>query len=208
MKRSHSLNRTSRLHRVFRRIMDIALALVLLGLVALVAAGAQKNASLEVRGAARVVDGDTLRVAGERIRLRGIDAPELDQICRKDGAAYACGKTARAALGRLIDDQDVRCGGWERDRYRRLLAVCHAGGTEINAAMVSAGWAVAYGAYASQETDARLAGRGLWAGAFERPQAWRVSRGQAGGRPHDLLSAAVHWLRQILFDRGAPTLQE
>ncbi len=45
-------------------------------------------------GPARVVDGDTLFVAGERIRLHGIDAPEKDQTCSIDGRDWACGIAA------------------------------------------------------------------------------------------------------------------
>ena len=54
-------------------------------------------------GPARVVDGDTLEVGGERVRLEGIDAPESAQTCqRSDGKAWSCGKAAAKALERLV----------------------------------------------------------------------------------------------------------
>jgi endonuclease YncB( thermonuclease family) len=39
--------------------------------------------------------------------------------------------------------------------------------------MVAEGLAVAFGAYKSEEAQARSARRGLWASEFERPQDWR-----------------------------------
>ena len=47
---------------------------------------------------ARVIDGDTLDIAGERIRLHGIDAPESEQTCVADGVTWPCGQSATAAL--------------------------------------------------------------------------------------------------------------
>ncbi len=52
----------------------------------------------DITGLPRVIDGDTLEVAGRRIRLHGIDAPESRQLCRKDGKPWQCGKDATSAL--------------------------------------------------------------------------------------------------------------
>ncbi|MFP1633343.1 thermonuclease family protein [Zhengella sp. ZM62] len=208
MKRSRSLKRKDRPHRVSGRFRDVALAVVILALIALLAARAERAASLVMQGIAAVIDGDTVRLGGERIRLKGIDAPELDQTCQREGTTQACGRQARAALERLANGRPMRCRGWERDRHGRLLAICLAGETDLNSAMVASGWAIAFGAYEAEEARARLERRGLWAGSFDPPQAWRARRGAAGERPHDLLSAAGNWLRQILFDPGRPSRQE
>ena len=55
----------------------------------------------DITGLARVIDGDTIDVAGERIRLHGIDTPESRQTCGLDGRDVRCGKAATAALRRL-----------------------------------------------------------------------------------------------------------
>ncbi len=77
----------------------------------------------DVTGPARVIDGDTIEIAGERIRLHGIDAPEMKQTCtdRKE-KDLLCGVLAKQALEMLVRGQDVTCKGDTRDRYKRLIA--------------------------------------------------------------------------------------
>jgi endonuclease YncB( thermonuclease family) len=55
-------------------------------------------AHADITGKPRVVDGDTLVISGERIRLHGIDSPETRQTCTNDGKASKCGREATAAL--------------------------------------------------------------------------------------------------------------
>lgn len=184
----------------WRRLADLALALALLGAVALAAAflpGLRPAQTLE--GAARVADGDTLVLAGERIRLQGIDAPELAQPCARGGEGndYPCGRAARDALLRLVAGRTVACESRMRDRYDRILARCLAGPVELNRAMVEAGWAVAYGDYRDAEEAARLAGRGIWAGPFERPQDWRRSHGGMAEDSHDAILSLAGWLKRL-----------
>lgn len=125
-------------------------------------------------GAARVIDGDSLEFSGEQVRLKGIDAPEGRQFCQRDGARWACGAAAAAALRKLIGGHHVTCRGGEFDRYGRLLAYCDVEGVEINRQMVRDGWALSYGgAYLGEEQAAKAAKRGLWSGSFERPADWR-----------------------------------
>jgi endonuclease YncB( thermonuclease family) len=69
-----------------------------------------------------VVDGDTLKLGGQRIGLRGIDAPELHQAC--DDGRWHPGPLARDALLELIAGQPVECQPIARDRYGRTVARC------------------------------------------------------------------------------------
>ncbi|WP_133770937.1 thermonuclease family protein [Enterovirga rhinocerotis] len=126
-----------------------------------------------LEGSPVVIDGDTLLVAGRRIRLKGMDAPELRQTCERDRARYPCGEEARMALRALISGRPVACLGGSRDRFERLLATCSVGDIDLGAEMVRRGLAVAYGAYDAEERAAREARVGLWAGTFERPADWR-----------------------------------
>lgn len=141
-----------------------------------------------LRGPARVVDGDTLEVQGEKVRLHGIDAPELAQTCRRaNGAPWHCGWTAAARLEELIGGRPVRCLGAERDRYGRVIARCYVVGErgpalDLGGALVIRGWAIAYRKYSadynSAEATAKAARAGIWAGTFVQPEEWR----RGGGR--------------------------
>lgn len=129
-----------------------------------------------LEGEARIVDGDTLVIDGERIRLHGIDAPESAQRCGT-GPGWSCGRQATAALTEMIGGQPVRCEGCERDRYKRLIAVCYVGSLDLNRAMVAQGMALAYRQYSRDyvpaEDEARASGAGMWAGPFVPPWEWR-----------------------------------
>jgi endonuclease YncB( thermonuclease family) len=142
-----------------------------------------------LNGRAEAVDGDTLRIGSTRVRLIGIDAPELDQTCTDAaGAEWACGRQARAFVVKLIGKSPVDCARHGRDRYGRALAACTVEGADLGQAIVDAGWAVAELQYVPAELGARAAGRGIWAGSFETPADWRRDH---GADRFDLLN----WLR-------------
>ena len=133
----------------------------------------------EMSGPVRVGDGDSIDIGSTRIRFHGIDAVELAQHCKDTaGQDFACGEEAKRTLEGLIGSKTVRCD--ERhgvDQYGRIAAVCTADGLDLNAAMVDAGFAVAYRqhslAYVPNEDRAKAAKRGLWAGSFEMPWVYR-----------------------------------
>jgi endonuclease YncB( thermonuclease family) len=131
----------------------------------------------QIVGYARVVDGDTIEVQGTRIRLHGIDAPEMDQHCKRANVPVACGQEAKAALARIIGGGTVACDAHGLDRYGRTIASCVAHGSDIEREMVREGWAVAYTryslAYVADEVVARAAKRALWDGEFDAPEEWR-----------------------------------
>src|SRR5512144_124467 len=134
----------------------------------------------DVAGEATVVDGDTIVVAGKRVRLQGIDAPELHQTCTAYGQQWACGRTSAEWLRKSLDGRQVECVGHARDRYGRLLAVCYLGGENLNERIVREGWALDFRRYSTDyvraESEAKPAGAGIWRGEFTPPWEWRAAR--------------------------------
>jgi endonuclease YncB( thermonuclease family) len=180
---------------VGRRYAEYALTLAILLALAVAVAKFDPSEMLRPAGRAVVNDGDTITLGTERIRLRGIDAPEYDQICSRAGAPYNCGRQSRQMLQLMVAGRNVACEGWERDKYDRLLATCTAGGVDLNRALVEAGWAVAYGGYGDAEASARAARNGMWAGEFDRPRDWRASKGGLAESEHG--QAIFGWIRQV-----------
>ena len=132
-------------------------------------------------GIPKILDGDSLVIGEQEMRLHNIDAFEREQLCTKDGQEYRCGIDAEFALIELVQNRPVTCEGQIRDRYGRVLAKCRIGDLDIGAAMVRAGWALAEwrADYRPDEQYAQAGRYGAWAGTFERPRVWRRN-----GRPH------------------------
>jgi endonuclease YncB( thermonuclease family) len=130
-----------------------------------------------ISGRASIIDGDTIEIHGVRIRLYGIDAPEGGQYCYVDGNPTRCGQRAALALTDKIASHIVSCEAKDRDRYGRVVAVCTAGGEDLNAWMVEEGWAFAYRRYSidyvPQEQRAKASKRGIWRLKFIYPWDWR-----------------------------------
>ena len=154
-----------------RRYLVLAALLTLLSLPA---------CAETLSGQARVLDGDTLAVAGQRVRLNGIDAPETRQACTRDGRRWPCGKAATQAMRRLIGGSKVTCDISGRDKYRRAIGACFAAGRDLQQQLVRQGLALAYRKYSSRyvpdEEAARAERVGLWSGEFTAPWRWRAER--------------------------------
>ena len=127
----------------------------------------------------KVSDGDSLRSGKLRIRVFGIDAPELKQQCQdQNGTAQDCGLAARQQLENLLDaDKLLHCELRDVDRYGRLVMQCFRGTVDIGAAMVRSGHALAYRSfshlYVAEEQHATTARNGIWRGSFQPPWKWR-----------------------------------
>jgi endonuclease YncB( thermonuclease family) len=151
--------------------------------LALIAAALARISTDSLSGEAHAVDGDSLRIGEARLRLEGIDAPEIGQKCSVGGREVDCGREARNHLRSLIGGNSVSCSGWQEDNYGRLLVRCSARSVDLNAAMVRGGWAVAFGDFENEEREAREERRGLWQGDFQEPREWRREHVEA---PADL----------------------
>jgi endonuclease YncB( thermonuclease family) len=140
----------------------------------------------EIVGKPEIVDAGTLEIAGQRLRLAGIDAPAYRQTCRAGGRRWNCGFEAASALAYFVAGSWVSCAERGRDAEGALLATCFAGGTggpDVAVWLVARGWALARpgSAYLALQEGAREARQGLWRGTFVAPSEWRQGRRLAGG---------------------------
>ena len=133
--------------------------------------------SKTILGKARIIDGDTIHIKSNKIRLHGIDAPESKQTCKIDNQDWYCGKQSTKELKNLINNQKVECITNDVDRYNRYIAICFVDEININQWMVKNGWAIAYRYYSEdyvlEEKYANDKKLGIWKSEFIEPYAYR-----------------------------------
>jgi endonuclease YncB( thermonuclease family) len=173
----------AKFHKKHLKCRILLLMLYLALIVALLFAPMPATAET-ITGVTSVIDGDTIEVWGQRIRLHDIDAPESRQLCiREDDTSWRCGQQAALALSDRIGRCQVSCRVCDTDRYGRAIAVCVQDGSDLNAWIVQQGWAVAYRQnsrdYINAEQDAGRSRSNIWSGRFDMPWDWR--RAQRGG---------------------------
>jgi endonuclease YncB( thermonuclease family) len=162
----------------------------MLMIVAAISSVAAAMAGDELAGQASVIDGDTIEIHGERIRLWGIDAPESTQLCRgSDSLQYRCGARAANDLDAFIAGQPMSCAPISLDRYGRTVATCSVAGADLAEWLVRSGLALDWpqyskGKYAGAQRNAEHAGRGMWAGSYVEPWLYRACI-RANGRTAD-----------------------
>lgn len=135
-----------------------------------------------LRGRARPISGDTISIAGRRIHLNSIEAPELGQVCRtRRGRAWRCGIAARRKLTRLVRRGTTTCKVTPAETPRTFVGSCTVRGQDVAAYQVRNGYAFATGGliastYADDEQAARDSRTGIWRGEVARPADYRASR--------------------------------
>jgi endonuclease YncB( thermonuclease family) len=149
----------------------MARATILLGMLALAGPSFADNTS-----PVNVLDGDTLEMQGQVVRLYGIESLEQDQMCLNGNNPWPCGQEAANSLAAFIGGQPVRCQTM-RNMSGYILGVCDLNGDDLAAWMVSNGWAFADRSitndYVPAEDSAEVAGLGVWSSEFIKPWDWR-----------------------------------
>jgi len=132
----------------------------------------------EIYGIPVIIDGNTIKILNNKIRLHGIDAPEKNQKCTKSRKEYNCGVVAREKLIKKIGKNAVKClNKKNKDRYNRFIGVCFVEQEDLNKWMVRNGYAIAYRRYSKDyildEEFAKINKLGMWFGTFSKPEKWR-----------------------------------
>jgi endonuclease YncB( thermonuclease family) len=131
------------------------------------------------------IDGDSLQIGKDEVRLWGIDAPEYNQTCEPN--TVQAGRIAKAFLQHLVDNKPVQCKHKGRDHYGRPLVIClNHEGSDLGRKMVEAGWAWSTPKYSVDYVDYESAARhqklGVHAMICELPWNWRRQNGR-GSQP-------------------------
>ena len=130
-----------------------------------------------IEGKAIIIDGDTIHIGKNKIRLHGIDAPEINQTCIIDKKIWNCGIESKIALENFILKKEVNCEIIDVDQYRRFVGICFLENQNINQYMVRNGWAIAYKYYSlkfvKDEEFAKKNKLGIWQGSFIEPYLFR-----------------------------------
>ena len=125
----------------------------------------------------RVLDGDSIVLNGEHVRLKGIDAPEYNQICYNGKEEVKCGQNSKKFLQKLIKGQ-IKCEKEGLDKYNRWLATCYCNNKDLAEQMVLAGQALSYAQYGDdygvQQKQAMKNKKGIWKTKFMNPSLYRV----------------------------------
>ena len=143
----------------------------------------------EISGVPKIIDGDTIHINDNKFRLEGIDAPEMRQQCKKESFKisfligftfykdYSCGRVSKEKLITKINTSEIKCISSSKDRYKRYIATCFKGKTNLNQWMVRNGFAIAYRRYSKKyvpdEVFAKENKLGLWQGKFMEAEKWR-----------------------------------
>ena len=125
-----------------------------------------QSASAEFVGRVTVVDGDTLNIGDMRVRIYGINAPELDETCQHYWEEWDCGQWARDLVRVRFEGEIAGCVPIETDHYGRVVATCTVAGRDMGREIVLAGAARAYRhfttTYALDEKAAVIGKVGIW----------------------------------------------
>jgi len=134
----------------------------------------------EITGPAWVHEGDLISIRGQTIRLWGIDAPERDQTCVRQGRVWRCGHVAAVYLRKFVGGNSVTCRPVARDKDNVVQARCRMKGLDLAADMATRGYALVPPDgprhYWPNRNEGRTRGAGLWSGLYVTPWEWRAGK--------------------------------
>ena len=162
-------------------VRKAALSMIVVLAILLASPHRVTSANDDIVGRASIIDGDTVEIRAQRIRLWGIDAPEGQQRCIKDGKLWRAHTDSANALDTYLAGRIIACKQKGIDLYKRKVAICEVDGEDIGGWMVRLGWAFDFtrysrGFYGAAQAIAKAHRQGLWQGECEFAWEWRRKR--------------------------------
>jgi endonuclease YncB( thermonuclease family) len=155
----------------------------------------------EIKGTVKVINGNTLEIGRQKIRLYGVSTPDSSQIClQSNGEPKSCVEQARLKLSEYTKKKTVNCAPKAKDNSasnESIVAVCHRDQTDLNKWLVLQGLALAdrkYGLdYIDAEDQARSNKAGIWQGF--------TCQGKQTCREMDSCVEAIYYLTECRVSR-------
>ena len=131
----------------------------------------------QIKGTANVIKGDVIEIDGQKIKLYGIDALELEQLCYIKSRPWHCGLAAKKQLAEKIEGKSLTCITKDTKQDNIPEAECFVAGKNLNAWLVGQGWAIADRKksrdFISDEILAQRNLNGIYQSEFLKPSLWR-----------------------------------
>ena len=131
-----------------------------------------------IKGKARVVNSDYIKINKQTIILFGVEAMERPQTCHINNEAWACWEAGVRKLEEIVDLGETICTVKGKSRMNRVFAICETENIELNKELVRSGLALARikqtDLYLKDEKYAKQNNLGIWRGKFIKPWVWRM----------------------------------
>tara|TARA_B100001996_G_C18364042_1_gene478969 strand:- start:141 stop:641 length:501 start_codon:yes stop_codon:yes gene_type:complete len=131
-----------------------------------------------IKGKAKVVNSDYIKIDKQTIILFGVEAMERPQKCYINGKEWPCWETGVRKLEEIVDLGETVCFVKGEAKMNRVFAICESQNIELNKELVRSGLALARikqtDLYIEDEKYAKENNLGIWRGKFVEPWKWRM----------------------------------
>ena len=131
-----------------------------------------------IKGKARAVNSDYIKIDKQTIILFGVEAMERPQKCYINNELWPCWEAGVRKLEEIVDLGETICFIKGKAKMNRVFAICKTENIELNKELVRSGLALARikqtDLYLEDEKYAKENNNGIWRGKFVEPWVWRM----------------------------------
>ena len=140
-----------------------------------------KNLNAEdkiIKGKAKVVNSDYIKIDKQTIILFGVEAMERPQKCYINNELWPCWESGVRKLEEIVDLGETVCFVKGKAKMNRVFAICETQNIELNKELIRSGLALARikqsDLYIDDQRYAKENNLGIWRGKFIEPWKWRM----------------------------------